>query len=66
MDNLEVSSIDIEFQFREEILNRKTRIDPYNSEDWYSLALGWALAKGIPPDAAHNFAKLVRYYTDLK
>lgn len=66
MDNLEVSSIDIEFQFREEVLNKKTRIDPYNSEDWYSLALGWALAKGISPDAAHNFAKLVRYYTDLK
>jgi len=52
--------------FREEVLSRLNRIDPHKSEDWYSLALGWAIAKGIPPEIAHEFSKQVRYYTDIE
>ena len=53
-------------QFAREVIDNKKLIDPYNWEDWYSLALGWAIAKGVSPDEAHNFAKIVRYYTELK
>lgn len=52
-------------EFREEVLDRMSRVDPYKSEDWYSIALGWAIAKGIPPEIAHEFSKEVRYYTEL-
>lgn len=51
-------------EFQEEVLTRISRVDPYKSEDWYSLALGWAIAKGIPPEIAHEFSKEVRYYTE--
>lgn len=53
-------------KFKHEVIQRKNRVDPNNSEDWYSLALGWAIAKSMPPEEAHNFAKLIRYYSELK
>lgn len=66
MDGPEVKTVFYQSRFSQEVLLRKKLIDPYNSEDWYSLALGWAIAKGISPEEAHEFAKLIRYYTDLK
>ncbi len=66
MDDLAVNSTNYQSQFRQEVIYRRNRIDPYHSEDWYSLALGWAIAKGIPPEEAHEFAKIVRYYTEVK
>lgn len=51
--------------FKDEVLFRKNRIDPKNSEDWYSLALGWAIAKGVPPEEAHIFARIIKYYTQI-
>jgi len=29
------------------------------------LTLGWAVAKGLTPEAAYNFAVHIRYKTDL-
>lgn len=66
MDVPEIDKIFIQAKFSTEVLHRKNIIDPYNSEDWYSLALGWAIAKGATPEEAHKFAKFIRYYTDIK
>ena len=52
-------------EFEEEIHNRAHEIDPGDLEDWRSLTLGWALAKGLDPEAATRFAIYIRYETDL-
>ena len=51
--------------FKSEVDERAPDIDPDNKQDWYALTLGWALAKGMEPDAAHDFARFVRYNTEL-
>lgn len=51
--------------FKAECHNRASSIDPDDEQDWYSLTLGWALAKGIKPYAAHEFASFIRYFSDL-
>lgn len=51
--------------FKAEITDRATEIDPNQEQDWFSLTLGWAIAKGLSPDTAHSFATHVRYHTDL-
>ena len=38
---------------------------PSGTEDWYSLCLGWALAKGLTPTEAHEFASHIRYNTNM-
>lgn len=48
-------------QFKTEVSDRAALIDPDNSQDWYSLTLGWALAKGLEIDVAHAFATTLRY-----
>lgn len=52
-------------QFRKEVHLRAGEIDPENSQDWYSLTLGWAVGKGLSAEDAHTFATYVRYQTDL-
>ena len=52
-------------QFRTEVDNRSAEIDEYNEYDWLSLTLGWALAKGLHPSDARDFAVYVRYSTDM-
>lgn len=39
-------------------------IDPESEEHWGSMVLGWALAKGLTPEQARNFANHVRYRTE--
>ena len=51
--------------FAVEVHDRAVEIDPDNIQDWYSLTLGWAIAKGLPPDAALAFARHIRYRTTL-
>jgi len=51
--------------FKAEIHNRASDVDPSNCQDWFSLTLGWAIAKGLDPSAAHEFASYIRYDTDL-
>jgi len=51
--------------FKAEIHDRASEIDPSSEQDWFSITLGWAIAKGLTPDEAHAFALHVRYKTDL-
>jgi hypothetical protein len=51
--------------FKTECHDRASQIDPDNSQDWKSLTLGWAIAKGLSPDDAWDFALHIRYKTEL-
>ena len=46
------------------VFDRAEEIDKSKEQDWYSLALGFALGKGRSPDEAHAFANHIRYKTD--
>ncbi len=52
-------------QFKVEVHDRAKYVDPDSEEDWHSLTLGWAIAKGLKPRTAREFATTVRYNTDL-
>lgn len=39
-----------------EILDQADEVDPSNEEDWRSMAIGWAIAKGMSPTDAREFA----------
>lgn len=43
-------------EFKAEVVDRAAEVDPSNEELWTSLALGWAIAKGLPPEEAREFA----------
>jgi hypothetical protein len=51
--------------FKTECHSRAGEIDAENSQDWYSLTLGWAIAKGLSPADAQDFAVHIRYKTEL-
>lgn len=51
--------------FKTEVHDRAGEIDPDSRRDWFSLTLGWAIAKGLSPDDALLFALRIRYKTDL-
>lgn len=51
--------------FKTEVHDRGEEIDGSSEQDWYSLTLGWAVAKGLLPTEAHEFARHVRYHTEL-
>jgi hypothetical protein len=51
--------------FKTECSDRALAIDPDSEQDWFSLTLGWAVAKGLDPEAAYDFAVHIRYKTDL-
>ncbi len=40
-------------------------VDEEDEQDWYSLALGFGLAKGLTPHQAHEFALIERYSANL-
>jgi len=52
-------------QFKAEVSDRSGEIDPDNSEDWFSLTLGWAIGKGTNIEEAHDFAMYIRHKTKL-
>lgn len=60
-----ISTEDMEPLFKKECHERAKLIDPDDDQDWYSLTLGWAIAKGMHPDKAHEFANHIRYETEL-
>ena len=47
--------------FKEQVCDRSLAVDPGGEQDWFSLSLGWALAKGLSPEDAHRFSIYVRY-----
>jgi len=51
--------------FKTECHDRAGGIDPDNIQDWFSITLGWAIAKGLSPDDAYDFASYIRYSTEL-
>lgn len=55
----------LETLFKKEVNDKSREVDPSYSQDWFSLTLGWGIAKGLTPDDAHSFAIHIRYHTDL-
>lgn len=55
----------LERKFKLEVYNRANDIDPDDDQDWFSLTLGWAIAKGLSPEEAINFALYIRYDAKL-
>jgi hypothetical protein len=51
--------------FKTECSDRASEIDADSSQDWLSLTLGWAVAKGLTPEEAYDFALHIRYKTYL-
>ena len=51
--------------FKKEIHDKSKEIDPSNEQDWFSLTLGWAIAKGMNINQAYKFARHIRYNTNL-
>lgn len=56
---------DLQALFKSEVNDKSEAVDPDNVQDWFSLTLGWAIAKGLTPEDAHAFALHIRYHTDL-
>jgi len=52
-------------EWKKDVYDRSNDVDPENKEDWYSLALGYALGKGKTPKFAIKFASHIRYKTEL-
>ena len=52
-------------EFKTELHDRAKDIDPDNEHEWGTLAYGWALANGLSPKDALEFAEYIRYHTDL-
>lgn len=52
-------------QFKNEVSSKAQDIDSTQSQDWFSLTLGWAIGKGMSVEEAHSFASFIRYQTDL-
>jgi hypothetical protein len=51
--------------FKKEVTKRTEEIDPNSELDWLSLTVGWAIAKGMTPFDAKEFAIYLRYHTSL-
>jgi hypothetical protein len=51
--------------FKRQVTDRGNQIDRHSEQDWYSITLGWAIANNMNPEEAHDFARFVRYHTDL-
>lgn len=47
--------------FKLEVITKQVDIDPDNEYDWFAISVGWALAKGLTPLEANNFALFARY-----
>ena len=46
--------------WKERVYDRTEETDPINEQDWYSLALGFALGLGFKPNEAHVIANHIR------
>lgn len=48
-------------EFYETVCKVSEDIDPTDNENWFSLSIGWAIAKGLIPEDARQFAQYARY-----
>ncbi len=53
-------------EFKELVEGREREIDPAVSIDWRSLALGFALTRGLSPECAWHFATYAIHYSGFK
>jgi len=60
-----MTTTELEALFKVEVHDKAAEVDPGQEEDWRSLTLGWALAKGLTPEEAHEFSFHIRYNTEL-
>ena len=44
-------------EFNLQVMSISDEVDPSNRHFWESIALGWALAKGLSPDDAQDFSR---------
>lgn len=51
--------------FKAECSDRSKEIDGQGELHWHALTVGWAIAKGMNPDEAWEFATHIRYETEL-
>jgi hypothetical protein len=51
--------------WKSQVYDKGEEIDPTNEQDWYSLAIGWALGKDLTPDEAHAFANHITFTARL-
>lgn len=56
---------ELEKLFKVEVSSKTNEVDPDDRHDWLSLTYGWAIAKGLPPADAYEFALHIRYETEL-
>ena len=47
--------------FKNEVCVRSDQVDPTDDYDWYSLCVGFCIAKGADPDLAAEVATAARY-----
>lgn len=47
------------------VADKAQEIDPTNELDWYALAVGFAVGRGWSASSAHEFARHVRYNSNL-
>lgn len=57
-------------RFKAEVHDQAELVDPGCEHHWGDITLGWALANGMSPDgevrgSAHDFARYIRYHTEL-
>jgi hypothetical protein len=52
-------------KFKTEVHDKAKQVDPEQEEDWKSLTIGWAIAKGLTTKSAREFALYIRYQTEL-
>lgn len=62
---MDSSCIPLIDQFKTEVSDKATEIDPDNEYCWKSLTYGWYLAKGYKPEKALEIAITIRYKTEL-
>ncbi len=51
---------DLIAEYRKNIYDRSSEIDPHDERDWYCMAYGWFLAKGASVEEAHRLASIVQ------
>ena len=52
-------------EFKNNVDENASTVDPADCEDWHSLTIGWALGKGLTIEDSHKFAAFIRYFTEL-
>ena len=49
--------------WKKDVFDKSDKVDPGNELDWFSLAIGYFIAKGLNPEDAYNLSIHVRYQT---